>query len=69
MPTNSTGGSSVVPLDPPPPDPRLAVNRCLTALWPLLLAASAAADGPAPRSAATHLRAAARLLATVAGRL
>ncbi len=44
---------------------RAEVVRCLSALWPLLMEASNAIDGPRPSSAERHLRAAAgRLLAS-----
>ncbi len=56
----TTGGASAVL--PDPPTRPLDVSRCLASLWPLLLAASNAADGPSPETAVTHLRAAAELL-------
>jgi hypothetical protein len=39
-----------------------AVSATLAALWPHLLAASEAADGPDPATAAPHLRAAGEFL-------
>ena len=61
MPTSAHRG------DTPIAPPREAVTRCLSSLWPILLAASTAADGPEPEAAAHHLRVAAELLLAVAG--
>jgi hypothetical protein len=63
----ATAGASAVL--PDPSDVGDDVTRCMADLWPLLLAASNAADGPAPREAAPHLRAAAELLRRTATRI
>ena len=52
-----------------PIDQRCCVNRTLRLLWPLLLDASNAADGPDPAAAAPAMRKAAELLLAAASRL
>lgn len=55
--------------DPGDPDASSTVDACLARLWPLLLAASEAADGPRPAGAAPPLRAAGAILLATAARL
>ena len=64
----TTGGASAT-LPDPPQRIRPDVDACLASLWPVLLAASNAADGPDPESAAQHLRAAGELLLAAADRI
>lgn len=52
-----------------PEDAQDEVSRCMAQLWPLLLAASDAADGPDPTAAASSLRRAADLLRAAAKRI